>query len=112
MVTISNRTQFFGQCYARFSVSQIRIRNERVEQPIPLSTYLSEMRKKFLFLLLIMGALALLLIYGPLSINWLINYAGILFGQLSIPSVLIIIASTLYIYLGIRFFYRHVNSVL
>lgn len=58
-----------------------------------------------------MGALALLFVYGPLAVSWLRRYTDTMRG-LSVQSGLIMAGGALYVYLGIRFFYRHVNSLL
>ena len=59
-----------------------------------------------------MSALAILLVYGQLPISWLRSYTDTVVGHLSVKSGFIMAGSSVYIYLGIRFFNRHVNSLL
>ncbi|GAB2553711.1 hypothetical protein GCM10027085_51170 [Spirosoma aerophilum] len=69
------------------------------------------MNKTFFLLLVILGALAAFCGYCALLINWLQNYSNGVYLHNHTGAVLESGALVLYTFFGIKFFYRHVNSL-
>lgn len=69
------------------------------------------MNRTFFLLIVIVGALAAIFGYCVVLINWIQNYSRGVYFNNQLENLLVSAALVLYTYFGIRFFYRHVNSL-
>ncbi|GAB3802064.1 hypothetical protein GCM10028819_30600 [Spirosoma humi] len=69
------------------------------------------MNKTFFLLILLIGASAAFFGYCAMMIDWIQDFSNGIYGQNHLEATLESGALLLYTFLGVKFFYRHVNSL-
>lgn len=69
------------------------------------------MSKAFILLIILIGASAAFFGYCAVLIDWIQNYSAGVYSQTRLEVIVESVALFLYTFFGVKFFYRHVNSL-